>query len=189
MANVLGDLFGSIASAIREKTGDTGTIKPSQFPDKIHSIITKDVSSLPISYAIGDFKPNKSIYTFEHNLGDIPDILIVYDRTMKVDPPIGAYMKSAIGFSNKLNQLLLQHSERPGKVIYGLVMKDATTGEKVSGGTAVGSDNYCITDNHESQQEIGSLRNATETSCVIGGTFIPMDTTMEYSYIAIGGLL
>ena len=38
MANVLGTLFGNIASAIREKTGDTGTMKPAEFPDKIKEI-------------------------------------------------------------------------------------------------------------------------------------------------------
>ena len=38
MANVLGTLFGNIANAIREKTGDTGTMKPAEFPDKIKEI-------------------------------------------------------------------------------------------------------------------------------------------------------
>ena len=38
MANVLGTLFGNIASAIREKTGETGTMKPAEFPDKIKEI-------------------------------------------------------------------------------------------------------------------------------------------------------
>ena len=32
MANVLGELFGNIAAAIREKTGDTATMKPNEFP-------------------------------------------------------------------------------------------------------------------------------------------------------------
>lgn len=38
MANVLGELFGNIAAAIREKTGDTATMKPAQFPEKISAI-------------------------------------------------------------------------------------------------------------------------------------------------------
>lgn len=38
MANVLGNLFHDIADAIRSKTGDTGTMKPAQFPEKIASI-------------------------------------------------------------------------------------------------------------------------------------------------------
>ena len=38
MANVLGELFGDIANAIREKTGDTATMKPAEFPSKINGI-------------------------------------------------------------------------------------------------------------------------------------------------------
>lgn len=38
MANVLGTLFQNIANAIREKTGDTGTMKPAEFPEKIATI-------------------------------------------------------------------------------------------------------------------------------------------------------
>ena len=38
MANVLGELFGDIANAIREKTGDTATMKPAEFPSKISGI-------------------------------------------------------------------------------------------------------------------------------------------------------
>lgn len=38
MANVLGELFQDIANAIRGKTGDTGTMKPAQFPDAISGI-------------------------------------------------------------------------------------------------------------------------------------------------------
>lgn len=38
MASVLGQLFADIASAIREKTNETGKIKPSEFPEKIKNM-------------------------------------------------------------------------------------------------------------------------------------------------------
>lgn len=38
MSNALGELFGSIADAIREKTGDTAKMKPVDFPEKITAI-------------------------------------------------------------------------------------------------------------------------------------------------------
>lgn len=38
MANVLGELFSDIANAIREKTGDTATMNPNEFPSKISAI-------------------------------------------------------------------------------------------------------------------------------------------------------
>ena len=50
MANVLGELFGEIAESIRGKTGDTGTMKPAQFPEKIRAIKTPS-SILPLSIA------------------------------------------------------------------------------------------------------------------------------------------
>lgn len=47
MANVLGELFGDIASAIREKTGDAEKMKPAEFPEKISEIETGvDVSGV-----------------------------------------------------------------------------------------------------------------------------------------------
>ena len=41
MANVLGELFADIADAIREKTGETGSMKPAEFPSKIDAIETQ----------------------------------------------------------------------------------------------------------------------------------------------------
>jgi hypothetical protein len=38
MSNVLGTLFKDIADSIRSKTGETGTMKPAEFPDKIAAI-------------------------------------------------------------------------------------------------------------------------------------------------------
>ena len=38
MGNVLGELFGDIADAIREKSGSDGTMKPAAFPDAIRAI-------------------------------------------------------------------------------------------------------------------------------------------------------
>ena len=38
MANALGQLFGGIADAIREKSGETGKMKPIEFPEKIRGI-------------------------------------------------------------------------------------------------------------------------------------------------------
>lgn len=40
MANALGGLFSEIAGAIREKTGEVGTMKPAKFPEKIKAIST-----------------------------------------------------------------------------------------------------------------------------------------------------
>lgn len=48
MANALGTLFQNIASAIRAKTGETGTMKPAEFPEKIAAIETGGGSDVDI---------------------------------------------------------------------------------------------------------------------------------------------
>ena len=37
--SVLGNLFSDIATAIRSKTGEDGTMKPAQFPAKIAALV------------------------------------------------------------------------------------------------------------------------------------------------------
>lgn len=49
MGNVLGTLFGDIAKEIRAKTGETGTMKPAEFPEKISEI---SVGSDPVVQAL-----------------------------------------------------------------------------------------------------------------------------------------
>lgn len=50
MSNVLGNLFGEIANAIRAKTGGTGTMKPAEFPTQIAAIPTGGGSSADVRY-------------------------------------------------------------------------------------------------------------------------------------------
>lgn len=61
MANVLGKLFGDIADAIREKTGDTATMKPAEFPEKIGGIdVPKVVENYPV---VPDFSNGDQLLT------------------------------------------------------------------------------------------------------------------------------
>lgn len=61
MANALGTLFSDIANAIRGKTGDTGTMKPAEFPAAITGISvgsggdTVVVNGSKIKYQLGSF--------------------------------------------------------------------------------------------------------------------------------------
>lgn len=98
MANVLAKLFGDIAAAIREKTGDEGTMKPIEFPNEIRAIVTgggdsgesgggssggesggsgsTDVREVWLSES-GYFTPEEMTYTVEHHLGKMPDIVFL----------------------------------------------------------------------------------------------------------------
>jgi len=82
MANVLGQLFGDIADAIRGKTGEAGTMKPAEFPDKIAAIETGGGSSggasgewLIASGATTETTEGKINVT--HDLGVVPDIVYI----------------------------------------------------------------------------------------------------------------
>lgn len=93
MANVLAELFGDIAAAIREKTGDEGTMKPIEFPDEIRAIVTgggdsgesggesggsgsTDVREVWL-FDNGEFKPEEYQVEINHSLGKVPDIVFL----------------------------------------------------------------------------------------------------------------
>lgn len=79
MSNVLGALFGDIANAIRSKTGREGTMKPAEFPAEISSILTGGiVGGGELKFKSGTFYGNGGTQTITHNLGVIPDILMIY---------------------------------------------------------------------------------------------------------------
>lgn len=76
MANVLGELFGNIAAAIREKTGEEGTMKPIEFPEKIAAIESGGGGgqiSRTYMNINGDYNTRVNV-----NFGFKPDILLVY---------------------------------------------------------------------------------------------------------------
>lgn len=108
MSNALTDLFGDIANVIRDKTGDSATMKPAEFPDKIDilsdtSIVTataddvlegkifvdalgnKIVGSLvsgpTVKYTTGTVTGTGETMSIEHGLGVVPDIILLYSQT------------------------------------------------------------------------------------------------------------
>lgn len=82
MANVLGTLFGDIAKEIRAKTGETGTMKPAEFPEKISEI---SVGSDPVVQALevtenGTYTPDEGIDGYSPVTVNVPTIL--QDKTV-----------------------------------------------------------------------------------------------------------
>lgn len=87
MANVLGELFAYIASAIREKTGDAEKMKPADFPEKISSIETGtgvDVSG--VTAEAEDVLKGKTIVDADGNAVEgsieINETPLLYKRTL-----------------------------------------------------------------------------------------------------------
>lgn len=115
MANVLGTLFQNIADAIREKTGESGSMKPADFPAEILSIVTgidegdgsagessgtvSGATSKPMRYKSGRVYPHAGTITIQHGLGVEPDMILVTNA--KCGYGYGALI-NAIGFSRQV---------------------------------------------------------------------------------------
>jgi hypothetical protein len=97
MANVLGKLFSDIATAIRDKTGDTSTMKPADFPAKI-SAIKVDREEKHYRIFSGSFTATSSTQIVDHNCGTVPDIIMVIPGHVPEDNSI----ISVIGYSTAM---------------------------------------------------------------------------------------
>lgn len=178
--NVLGTLFQNIADAIRSKTGDTATMKPSEFPDKISGIETNGGGGSTgtggtFTVADGEFEADNSIMTVEHNLGYVPDILFIVAGSA----PAEGNMFFAIGYSKALYS---KFDDSIKGFNYGLL----------SGGGAL---EWSVRDNMESDQAgklaQGCIRECSTTSFVVGGTTFKLNTTEQknrYHWYAISGI-
>lgn len=92
MASALKTLFQDIAYAIREKTGNTDTMKPIDFPEEILSIVISSgdggesgsegtSSGSALKCTTGSFNPENystGYVTIEHGLDTMPDFVMVY---------------------------------------------------------------------------------------------------------------
>ena len=85
MSNVLGELFGDIANAIREKTGDTATMKPAEFPSKISGIEVGGGGGLKFKRQYVSGISSTWGYRVSVDFGFKPDILIILPCSMTVD--------------------------------------------------------------------------------------------------------
>ena len=118
MANVLGTLFQDIADAIREKTGESGSMKPADFPAEILSIVTGAVgeegdspstgessgtvsgaTSKLMRYKSGNFYPSSGRAIIQHGLGVEPDMILVTNA--KCGYGYGVIINS-LGFSRQV---------------------------------------------------------------------------------------
>lgn len=82
MANVLGNLFGDIADAIREKNGETATMKPAAFAEAIRAIQVGGGSGegMAVTFTAGErtiASSETTGATFTHNLGVMPDVMVI----------------------------------------------------------------------------------------------------------------
>ena len=81
--DTLGNFLTDVATAIRNKKGTTDTIVASNFDTEIESIETGG-SSNGIKFEFQTYTPieDEITHTFTHNLGAVPDIIMIYHGCM-----------------------------------------------------------------------------------------------------------
>lgn len=172
MANVLGELFGSIADAIRDKTGETGTMKPSDFPQKIHGIIGG--SSGTLTYTDGSFfSAEGGINTIEHNMGRIPDMIVVYVQQV----PQMDWLVISVGYSQAMMNSFTGDVYAPSSFI----SYETNVTMQISHGMETTS---------ELAERAGAVRNVNSSTFTVGGTqqygLMPKDS--RWNWFAISGI-
>lgn len=166
--SALSDLFAGIAAAIREKTGETGTMKPAQFPEKIAGISTAPGASY--TFKSGSVKGNGGILTVEHNMGQVPDVIIIALCTISEG---GATVAYAIGYSEAMMAAL-------GGGYFKNIVVATNASVSVTHGIETTSANA---------DKFGCIRNATATTFDVGGKDCVMTEGDTYDWYAIGGII
>lgn len=174
MANALGTLFGDIASAIREKTGDTATMKPAQFPEKIAAIEAGGGGSLVAQYQ--EFTATSNKQTVSHNLGTSPICAFVWPTTFTPSSATDGELYLAFAISSTIGTLLGMgtYSDKYGRYVYW----NATA--KTFGR---GSQRYPIDGTSTSE---AVFTKATTGNIVVGGTNTKLISGRIYSLWLIG---
>ena len=176
MANVLGELFGDIASAIREKTGDTATMKPAEFPDKIAAIEVGGGSGGTFVVARGSFTPTSTTaYKLTHGLGVVPIYIQCYGSVL-ASPPTGTNdTKFASGWSSQILDLFSGSFDYKQFTMY--YVKNRST-------WSAGSGDYAI-----EEPDLGGpgmFYSATEQDVMVGKYANQLYTGTTYYWLAIG---
>lgn len=127
-------------------------------------------------YASGSFAGNDSYVTVEHNLGVVPDILIV-NTASNPATTTSACIKTIVAFSDAMKTLLNVPWYQLGALVrkatgssyYGFSYPEAMTSDMTGTG--------------------GQINNVTETSMTVGlGTTYRTGSSKTYYWFAIGGL-
>lgn len=175
MANVLGTLFGEIANAIREKSGESGTMKPAEFPDKISQIVTGGGGSGELKYKTGYVSrySMESIKTFSHNMGVVPDIIILYSE----EPPVENTLFFTIGFSSAM---IKAFGNEYATIGFALI-----TNTSMSTASNVGFESDTV--KTPLGDGYGLIHSVNTSTFKAGGTTWPL-AIRQYGWIAISGI-
>ena len=173
--SVLSDLFAAIAAAIREKNGESGTMKPADFPSKISAIPVGTGGNKDLVFATDQVSvTSTSAMTIEHGLGVVPDIVVVFvcgfQPNITLSTADGAYT-GEIGFSSAA---IAQGMQRK---IY------------ISNGSNVGP-TIGVESEDSGLDTIGCVRKANVSTFTLGGSGPwPLKAGAYYHWVAIGNVV
>ena len=174
--SALSELFSGIAGAIRSKTGETGTMKPMEFPEKIAGIRTGGSGDRTPVFNTGTFTPGGAnrATTIEHGLGVVPDVALIF--------PISASPTTATGFLSTVN--------------YSLAFANATGAKAqsyINNGspmTALDMAEYHIERNEANMKAMSLPRGATDKLFYVDGDSTTyLATNLKYCWMAFGNLV
>ena len=173
MANTLGKLFQDIATAIRSKTGEAGTMKPAEFPAKIAQIMvgTGGGSDKNVVYKTGSIYEPTATMTIDHGVGFVPDMIGLFCLG---ESKATAVIQWSINFSNAIINAC--DGDAPGKTA------TMTNGVyKMGIGQVRGFETTTV--------PMAGVYSVTDTSFTVGGTLATLDVDCFYAWFAIGGLM
>ena len=172
MSNVLGNLFGEIANAIRAKTGGTGTMKPAEFPAEIANISVGGGGG-ELKFATSNFQGTEKAQTVNHTLGSIPDILIITTGALGTAGMIIA----CVAFSSAMLAAL------GGGYIS--TIRCATANGPLAFTSNIGMD---LSQDNNFYEQFGGVRAVTADAFTIGSISYGMKSGEYHNWIAIGGI-
>ena len=171
MSTALGELFTNIASAIRDKTGDTATMKPMEFPEKIEGIeLSSSGGNLKVANGTFLGVGTSGDAVVNHNLGIIPDIVIIADADSLAGLTLSFGM---VYFMAGMSQALA----------------DLTTFDFCQFGAAYGLNAWTSVSNPKDITATSDavINNTTATHFKVGGGYGTMPNK-TYRWLAIAGL-
>lgn len=211
MANALGTLFGDIATAIREKTGDTATMKPAEFPEKIMGIEVGGGSNDVVLLArqdIDGFALNSQFGAFAKDYAGAAPFVLEVGQKYRVlwdgeEVSCTAYSNSALGYPMVCigdgTQIGGQSKNEPFLIVYTpsanyltLFAKDDKTTHNVavyhvveSGGSSADV-RYVTFMSDDGTVEYGKLPVATGYDCPNPKFAVTKESTEQYDYNLLG---
>jgi len=172
-SNVLATLFRDIADSIRKKTGYTETMKPSEFPSKI-ALINAASPISGLKYVADVIKVDGVVATINHNMGHVPDIIIMYNGGI---PENNSVILSIAYSSAMLESIGGGYKSRVNFALAGV--GSTTVSSNVGMEMEINQDSLMY-------EQCGGIRSVTDTSFMVGSDSYVLNGT--YNWIAIGGI-